>query len=346
MADLARTPVTVVTGFLGAGKTSLIRHLLQNAGGRRLALIINEFGELGVDGDILKGCGDETCTEDDVLELTNGCLCCTVADDFIPTLETLLDRVDRPDHIVIETSGLALPKPLVKAFQWPEIRSRTTVDGIVTVVDGPAYLSGMFAADPELVAKQREADDSIDHDSPLEEVFEDQLACADLVVVGKSDLMDAATRDKVLAEIRAAARPSVEALSISHGQIDAAIVLGIGAAAEDDLAARPSHHDALDDEHDHDDFDSFIVAVEEAADPAAMAERVTAVLAVEGVLRVKGAVAVNQKPARLVLHGVGPRVDHYYDRPWRDDEKRAGQLVVIGLNGFDRTAVTNCLTVA
>ena len=82
----SKVPVTVITGFLGAGKTSLIRHMLENANGRKLALIINEFGDLGIDGDILKGCGDETCSEDDVLELTNGCICCTVADDFIPTL--------------------------------------------------------------------------------------------------------------------------------------------------------------------------------------------------------------------------------------------------------------------
>ena len=346
MSKLARTPVTVVTGFLGAGKTSLIRHLLQNADGRRLALIINEFGELGVDGDILKGCGDETCAEDDVLELTNGCICCTVADDFIPTLETLLDRDEKPDHIIIETSGLALPKPLVKAFQWPEIRSRTTVDGIVTVVDGPAYQTGMFAADPELVAQQREADDSIDHDNPLEEVFEDQLACADLVVVGKSDLLDPAARDTILAEIGAAARPSVETLPAAHGQIDPSIILGLGASAEDDLAARPSHHDDLEGEHDHDDFDSFVVAIDETTDPDAIAARVSAALALEGVLRVKGAVAVAGKPARLVVQGVGPRVDHYYDRPWRADEPRSSRLVVIGLTGFDRQAATDCLAAA
>ena len=102
---MRKIPATVVTGFLGAGKTTLIRHLLENAGGRRIALVINEFGDLGVDGDILKGCGVETCREEDVVELTNGCICCTVADDFVPTMEKLLERADRLDHIVIETSG-------------------------------------------------------------------------------------------------------------------------------------------------------------------------------------------------------------------------------------------------
>ena len=102
-----KIPATVITGFLGAGKTTLIRNLLQNAGGKRIALIINEFGDLGVDGDVLKGCGAEACSEDDIIELTNGCICCTVADDFIPTMSKLLERENRPDHIVIETSGLA-----------------------------------------------------------------------------------------------------------------------------------------------------------------------------------------------------------------------------------------------
>ena len=198
MALALKTPVTVITGFLGAGKTSLIRHMLENANGRKLALIINEFGDLGIDGDILKGCGDKTCSEDDVMELTNGCICCTVADDFIPTLETLLDREDRPDHIVIETSGLALPKPLVKAFQWPEVRSRTTVDGVITVVDGPAVKSGLFADDPELIKKQRAADPTLDHENPLEEVFGDQLACADK----KSMSMTISTISRLILKLR------------------------------------------------------------------------------------------------------------------------------------------------
>ena len=142
-----KIPATVITGFLGAGKTSLIRHVLKTANGRRLALIINEFGDLGVDGEILKGCGDEACTEDDIVELANGCICCTVADDFIPTIEALLSRPEPPDHIVIETSGLALPKPLLQAFSWPEIRTRVTVDGVIAVLDGAAIDDGRFADD-------------------------------------------------------------------------------------------------------------------------------------------------------------------------------------------------------
>ena len=116
---MRKIPATIVTGFLGAGKTTLIRHLLENAGGRRLALIINEFGDVGVDGEILRACGIESCPEENIVELANGCLCCTVADDFVPAIEALLARAAPPEHIIIETSGLALPKPLVKAFDWP-----------------------------------------------------------------------------------------------------------------------------------------------------------------------------------------------------------------------------------
>ncbi len=185
-----KLPATVITGFLGAGKTSMVRHLLETANGKRLALIINEFGDLGVDGEVLKSCGIEGCAEDDVVELANGCICCTVADDFVPTMEALLARPEPPDHIVIETSGLALPKPLVKAFTWPEIRTRVTVDGVIAVIDGEAVAAGRFASDPEAVDAERRADQALDHDSPLEELFEDQLACADLVVLNKTDLLD------------------------------------------------------------------------------------------------------------------------------------------------------------
>ena len=338
-----KIPVTVITGFLGAGKTSLIRHILENANGKRLALIINEFGDLGVDGEILRGCGDATCSEEDVLELTNGCICCTVADDFIPTLETLLERDEKPDHIVIETSGLALPKPLIKAFQWPQVRSRTTVDGVVAVVDGPAVKAGILADDPTLVQQQREQDESLDHDSPLEEVFEDQLACADMVVVSKSDLLEEGDAEAVIAKIRQETRQSVKALTAYHGKVDAALLLGLDAAVEDDVDKRKTHHDSLEDDHDHDDFDSFILDLPSAPAPEALMSRVTEALGLDGVLRIKGVVEIDGKDARHVIQGVGPRVDGFYDRPWGAKETRQSRLVVIGLKGIDPTAIETVL---
>ena len=339
---MKKVPVTVVTGFLGAGKTSLIRHLLANANGRRLALIINEFGDVGIDGDILKSCANESCNEDDIVELANGCICCTVADEFVPTLTKLLDRAPQPDHIVIETSGLALPKPLVQAFHWPEIRARATVDGVVTVVDGPAVAAGRFADDPQALAAARMQDSSLDHDSPLEELFEDQLACADMIIISKTDLMAAGAIEPVMASTRAGARARVKTVIASHGRIPPAILLGLEAAAEDDLASRRSHHD-LEPEHNHDDFESFVLSLPPARSPDELGARVSRALAEDGVLRIKGVVAVAGRDARLVVQGVGERLETYYDRPWAREEPRTTRLVVIGLKGLARDRITEMI---
>jgi cobalamin biosynthesis protein CobW len=328
MSDLSKVPVTIVTGFLGAGKTTLISHLIRSAGGRRLAVVVNEFGTLGVDGDILKGCAIPDCPAENIVELANGCICCTVADDFIPTVETLLALDPRPDHILIETSGLALPKPLLKAFDWPAIRSRITVDGVITLADAEAVAAGRFAPDLAAVDAQRAADPSIDHETPLSEVFEDQLACADMVLLTKCDLAGPAGVAAARAIIAAETPRPLPIVELTDGVVDPRIVLGIGAAAEDDIAARPSHHDG-EDEHEHDDFDSIVLALGEIADPADLARRIETLAANGDVLRVKGYAAVAGKPMRLLVQAVGARVRTHYDRPWRGDEARGTQLVVI-----------------
>jgi cobalamin biosynthesis protein CobW len=342
MQPMAKIPVTIVTGFLGSGKTTLIRHVLENAKGRRLALIINEFGDVGVDGAILKSCGIDSCPEENIVELANGCVCCTVADDFIPAMEALLALYPRPDHIVIETSGLALPKPLVKAFDWPDIRTRVTVDGVIAVVDGAAVAAGRFADDPVKLAAQRAADSSIDHENPLEEVYEDQLLCADLVVLNKADLMTDEMTRRVTAEIHATVPRAVKIVATREGRIDPAILLGLGASAEDDLANRPSHHDG-EDGHDHDDFESFVVDIAATADPAQLLARFAAVAEQYDVLRMKGFIEVTGKPMRLLVQGVGQRFRQQFERPWRVDEDRRGRLVVIGEKGLDRAAIVAAL---
>jgi cobalamin biosynthesis protein CobW len=336
--SLGKVPCTIVTGFLGAGKTTLVRNVLQNNGGRRLAVIVNEFGDVGVDGEILKGCGDEFCPEDRIVELSNGCLCCTVADEFVPALRALLDRENPPEHIVIETSGLALPKPLVQAFNWPEIAARVTVDGVVAVIDGAAVAQGRFADDPEAVAKQRAEDSSLDHDNPLEEVYEDQLLCADLVVLNKTDLMSDAERRDVTSQIKATIPRAVKVVETEGGRIDTSVLLGLGAAAENDLAARPSHHDA-EGEHDHEDFETFIVDIPQLTNPEALAKRLAEIAQVHDVLRVKGFADVAGKPMRLLIQGVGQRIQSHFDRPWREDEARQGRLVVIGEKGLDADGI-------
>ncbi|WP_231746382.1 MULTISPECIES: cobalamin biosynthesis protein CobW [Sphingobium] len=327
-SDVSKVPVTIVTGFLGAGKTTLISHLIRNAGRRRLAVVVNEFGTLGVDGDILQACAIPDCPAENIIELANGCICCTVADDFIPTVEKLLALDPRPDHILIETSGLALPKPLLKAFDWPAIRSRITVDGVLALADAEAVAAGRFAPDVAALDAQRAADPSVDHETPLSEVFEDQLACADMVLLTKVDLAGpegvAAARAVILRE---APRP-VPVIELTEGVVDPRVILGLGAAAEDDIAARPSHHDG-EDEHEHEDFNSTVIALSEIADPADLVDRIETLARDHRILRVKGYAAVTGKPMRLLVQAVGARVRHHYDRPWRPDEPRRTTLVAI-----------------
>jgi cobalamin biosynthesis protein CobW len=340
--SLARVPCTIVTGFLGAGKTTLIRHVLAHASGRRLAIIVNEFGDVGIDGEILKGCGDAACPEENIVELANGCLCCTVADEFVPALDAILAKEPRVEHIMIETSGLALPKPLVQAFHWPSIKSRVTVDGVVAVVDGSALAQGRVASDLEALAKQRTADSSLDHDDPIEEVFEDQIACADLVVLNKCDLLDQRGMDKASSVVTGALPRAVKVVKVSDGKVDAPALLGLNIGTEADIENRKTHHDdELD--HDHDEFESIVVPLPEIDDPSVLSKIVSATAEAEGVLRIKGFAAVRDKPMRLLVQAVGPRVTTQYDRHWKVAEPRQTRLVVIGLKGLDRPAITRML---
>lgn len=337
-----KIPATVISGFLGAGKTSLIRNLLNAADGRRIALIINEFGDLGIDRDLLKGCGDEACEEGDIVELANGCICCTVADEFLPVMEALVEREDPPEHIVIETSGLALPKPLVAAFNWPEIRHRVTVDGVVAVIDGPALRDGRFADDPEAVQAARLADEMLDHENPLAEVFEDQLACADLIIINKADQLSAEEHRSIRDSVGQTLRDGVSMISAEHAAVPLPVVLGLGAAAEGDLAARPTHHDG-DEDHEHDDFESFTLELGSVDNPAALEARLKEAAQACGVLRMKGFLDVPGKARRHVVQAVGARVERYYDRDWQVDEERGSRLVVIGERPLDRIEIARII---
>ena len=341
--DAQKIPATVITGFLGSGKTTLIRNLLATANGKRIALIINEFGDLGVDGDVLAGCGDETCTEDDIVELTNGCICCTVADDFIPTITKLMESDRQPDHIVIETSGLALPQPLVNAFNWPDIRERVTVDGVVTVVDSAAVADGRFANDHDAVQAPREQDESLDHESPLEELFEDQITCADMIILNKTDLLPVQALDAVEGEVRDATERRVKLIRAGLDNApNADVLLGLGVGTESDIENRKSHHEihhADGHEHDHDEFESFVAEGGGISDVKALVAALKKIIAEHDVLRLKGFVEVKGKPMRLVVQAVGKRIDTYFDRDWAAEEQRASRLVVIGLHDMDEAAI-------
>ena len=339
-----KIPATVITGFLGAGKTTMIRHLLENAGGRRIALIINEFGDVGIDGKILKGCGDALCREDDVIELSNGCICCTVGQDFLPAIAKLLNRADPPEHIVIETSGLALPQPLVRAFNWPEVKSRVTVDGVLTVVDAKALAEGRFAADESAIEAQRAGDPNLNHENPIEELFEDQLNCADMVIVNKTDLL-ADGEFKMLSDgLRSRIRRGTRLVPARHGALDVTTLLGVDAAAENDMGNRLSRHEIEGEtQHDHDDFVTFVVSLGQTAGKDNLLRRIETTLAAHDILRLKGFADLAGSTSRLLIQAVGPRLDSYFDRPWKPGETRATELVVIGAKTMDRAAIERSL---
>lgn len=333
-----KIPATVITGFLGAGKTTLIRHILQNANGKRIALIINEFGDLGVDGDILKGCNNATCSADDIIELSNGCICCTVADDFIPTMQKILARSEKPDHIIIETSGLALPQPLVRAFNWPEISTKVTVDSVITVVDAKAVSEGRFAHSVDAVDAQRSLDENLDHETPLSELFEDQITSADMIIVNKSDLLDKAQSDALVAKLKADSRDGVQVIKATMGALPIDVLLGQKINTQRNLDTRHEHHHH-DHDHDHDEFISFVIELKEIVDIDNFCNTLLDVIQQNDILRLKGFAAILGKPMRLTIQAVGPRIDTYFDRLFKPDEPRITRFVVIGKANLDQDAI-------
>lgn len=330
-----KIPVTVISGFLGAGKTTLVRHLLQNNQGRRIAVMVNEFGEVGIDGDLLRSCqicDEEESPDSNIVELTNGCLCCTVQEEFYPTMQELLKRRDKIDCLLIETSGLALPKPLIQAFRWPAIRNSATVDGVVTVVDCHALSTGSLVGDLKAVESQRQADPNLDHETPIEELFEDQLACADLVLLTKTDLVEAETLTKIRVWLQQELEPGVKIVTAKEGKIDPNLLLGFNAAVENDLDNRHSHHDH-EEEHEHDEnINSIELVLNRAFEPEVLTAKLKELLTEQEIYRVKGFVNVPHKPMRLVLQGVGNRLETFYDRLWTSEEPRQTRLVLIGQN--------------
>ena len=329
MSSLEKIPVTILTGFLGAGKTTLIRNLILKNKSKKLAVIINEFGDLGVDGEIVKQCSDETCPEENILELANGCICCTVADDFIPTMKSLLEGQYLPEHILIETSGLALPKPLLKAFEWPEIRSRLTVDSVLAVVDAEAVVNGIFAPQMSNELEEKQNQTYVEHETPLSEVFEDQINCSDVVLLTKPDLVEniSDARNIIIKEMER----NVPILEVQNGDIGADVILGVNAAAETDLDNRRSHHDGFDD-HEHDDFDTFSITVPKILDVEKFKIVLEKLIRENDILRIKGFLRVESKPLNLLVQGVGKRLSVNFTDT-KIPVENTGNLVFIGEKG-------------
>ncbi|HIO92332.1 MAG TPA: cobalamin biosynthesis protein CobW [Leucothrix mucor] len=341
--NLSKIPATVVTGFLGSGKTTLLSNIIKQSKGKRIAIIVNEFGEMDIDSDLLRSCAIEGCEEnnnevtlleDGIYELPNGCICCTVEEEFLPVMKKLVERRDEIDHVLIETSGLALPKPLVQAFNWPDVQNHFTVDSVITVVDGPALSDGRFAHSHEQIETQRQADNSLNHDPSIQELFEDQLGAADLIIISKNDLVDDDKRQVIEEKLRAQLNDSVKILSIENGEINPDLILGLEAASEDRIESLHSHHDHHH-EHDkhhhhaHDDFDSIVVKLG-IVDNDNLLQQLDSVIKSQNIYRAKGFVALENKPMRQVVQAVGARVEHYFDRPWRADETPCTEIVLIG----------------
>lgn len=333
MRPIKKIPTTIVTGFLGSGKTTLLRSILTRAESTRIAVIVNEFGELGIDGDLLRQCPLE-CPEEGsetVYELANGCLCCTVQEEFFPVMQQLVERREQIDHILIETSGLALPKPLVQAFQWPEIRNACTVDAVITVVDGPAVAAGQFACDPASVEQQRQADENLDHNTSLHELFEDQLAAADLVILNKCDLLEAPQIEQVRRYLEAEIPPRIKIVPGSQEGLELSTLLGLESASEDFIHTRRINHShAEGEDHDHDAFNSIVVTTEETGE-VHLLNALQQLVEEFTIFRVKGFASIPGKPMRLLIQGVGGRFDRHYDRRWQPGENRQSRFVLIGM---------------
>ncbi|MGC6483514.1 MAG: cobalamin biosynthesis protein CobW [Synechococcus sp.] len=343
---MARRPVTVITGFLGAGKTTLLRHLLSHSG-QRLAVMVNEFGTVGLDGDLIRSCG--FCPEEELegrlVELNNGCLCCTVQDDFLPTMQTLLKRADSLDGIVVETSGLALPRPLLQALEWPEVRAQVVVNGVITVVDGEALAGGSPVGDPDALERQRLEDPSLDHITAIEELFADQLQSADQVFISRADRLHPAQLDAVRDQLVGRVRAGTPLLAMERGVVDPAVVLGM---TRQPSALQPSHdhdqnHDhhhnhGHDGHHDHTHVDavSGVVRLERSISRAAFEQLLPDFAVANGVVRLKGRLWLPGKTLPLQLQMVGPRLETWFEAAppsaWTPSSGAGIDLVVIGFN--------------
>jgi len=307
MTTKSPIPVTLVTGFLGAGKTTLLNHILASNPNRRFAIIENEFGDLGVDGSLVRT------TDEIVFELNDGCICCTVREDLIAVFEQLHERRDEIDHVIIETTGLAEPVPVMRVFEYTQLRSEFTLDGVVTMVDA-AHMEESLA----------------DVDACAE-----QITYADLLILNKADRVSNAELEAVEGRLQRM-NPLAQLLRAEHAKVDVNAVLNLGGRPDDERFPHHHHHD----DHEHDDeIRSVAVEAEGDVNVAALDVWLGKLSRSQDpkLLRMKGIIAVPGDPRRFVFNGVRQMVDVRPEQPWGSDQ-RFNRVVFIG-RGLDATAL-------
>ncbi|KWF64223.1 CobW family GTP-binding protein [Burkholderia pseudomultivorans] len=342
-SDVQKIPVTVLTGFLGAGKTTLLNYILREKHGRKIAVIENEFGEIGIDGGLVLESTEE------IYEMTNGCVCCVgaVREDLVRIVRMLVQRPDRLDHIIVETSGLADPYPVAQTFFLDDpIAKEVALDAVVTMVDAKHIRAHL----DDLVLDGRDNQ------------AVDQIVCADRIVINKVDLVDAPAIEALTARLREL-NTTAEIVTSSYAQVDLDRILGIGAnefaqilvesdglhADEHGAHARDEHgeHDAHDahEDHDHHEHDDSVSSVGIEVDADVDLDALEAWLGelrnadTANLFRMKGILAVHGRAQRYVLQGVHGVIELRAAQAW-GCEPRSSRIVFIGRD-LDRAALTD-----
>ena len=330
-----KIPVIVVSGFLGSGKTTFLRYLLKESN-KKFGLIINEFGDVGIDGDLIKSCDKCDESEDDcVIELNNGCLCCTVQDDFVPSIKALLEFNPPIESIIIETSGLALPIPLIQALNWPEIRSSIYLDVVVGIVNGESMLNGSPINDLNKITKQYNETDKIDHNATIDELFEEQLEVSDIVLVSRSDILNDDQFDVVKNKIQGSLNSSTPVLKSKNGKIDLNYLFDFNFKKE-------TYKEFLTEEHDHNHVelvsDSF--KLNYFLEKNDFEKEMSKILDELNILRIKGRIWIPNKSLPLQIQIVGKKINTWFeeapDNCWRPNDNAGLELVIIS---FDEKSI-------